>query len=230
MGAVNAAGSPRIPAFAARRAGASTVGARHPKHVGGAAVVGPAGEDEEEIGEPIYKTDRLRVELLARRQGGDFALRPARHAARQVQMGRGRGAAGQDEGVQRRKFGVVALDFALQAGHLFGADAQRGIFGILPFRGTEIRTQIEKVVLRPRQDFVELPAAVQAGQADGRVGLLDRADGGDAPVVLGDSGPIPQGGLSLVAAAGEDSRELDQGIVSLYHRALSAARARAEHE
>ena len=156
---------------------------------------------------------RRRVDRRGLGERGDLALRAARHGARQVETGRSRGAAGQEEGVERFETGVDAVDLCLQAQHLGLAHAQRcaALVATLAagLRPAQVGAQVEEVVLRPRQDFIELAPAVQARQADGGVGFVDRAVGRDPRGVLGDARAVDERGLALVAAAGVDARQLD---------------------
>src|ERR671919_954225 len=62
------------------------VGAGHPEHVGGAAVVQVAGQHEQVIGEPVEIVDRVAVDRLPARQLRRQALRPAHDRARQMEM------------------------------------------------------------------------------------------------------------------------------------------------
>ena len=48
------------------------------------------------------------------------------------------------------------------------------------FRHAQIGAQIEQVVLDARQHGVQIALGIQPGQADGAVGFVHRADGGDA--------------------------------------------------
>ena len=65
----------------------------------------------------------------------------------QVQVGGGRGSAGQDEGIERREFLVHAVDFGLQPVDLRLGNAQ----STLQPRTAQIRPQVEQIVLNARQ-------------------------------------------------------------------------------
>src|SRR5262249_17561095 len=71
--------------------------------------------------------------------------------------------------------------------------------------------EMEEVVLDPRQHGIGLACRMQARHADRRIGLVDRAVGGDAPAVLCHALAAAERGLALVAAPGVDARELDHG-------------------
>ena len=118
-------------------------------------------------------------------------------------------AAAQDEGLERLQVGVQAVDFLLQALDLGRLDAQRRILRVLDLGRAEVRAQVEEVVLHPLQHLVVVALAVQARQAQDGVGLVHRAVGGDAQVVLGAPLAGAERGLSLVAAARVDAGELN---------------------
>ena len=117
-------GSARRPDCTPAVAGLSAA-ARHPLDV--AVRVRRAGQDEEQVGEP--------VQILGRQVAGPLrvgwpsaprrALGPPGDRAGHVQQRRPRGAAGQDEGVQRRQALVVLVAPALEPGHVLLGDPQR---------------------------------------------------------------------------------------------------------
>ena len=77
----------------------SAILARRPKDVGGAFVIGEAGGDEEEIRETIYIFDCRRRDAFVWPvlELDDQAFGPPADGAGQMQIGRGRAAARQDE-------------------------------------------------------------------------------------------------------------------------------------
>ena len=105
--------------------GASGIGAGRPQHVLLAAFVEVAGEDEQMVGQAVDVLDAGLVDRFFFGQFGNQPFGPAYHRARQVQMGGGGGATGQDEGGKLSKLGVEAVDLAFQPLHVSGGDTQR---------------------------------------------------------------------------------------------------------
>src|SRR5437763_11610881 len=92
------------------RAMALAVLARDPEYVPGAAAVGEAGGDKEEVGEPVDVAQHLGVEPFRLMQLDELSFGPSRHRPAEME-GRGEAAAaGEDEGSQRCQLGVEALD------------------------------------------------------------------------------------------------------------------------
>src|SRR5258705_7040014 len=94
---------------------ASPVLPRRPEHVAGAFVIGVTAGDEQEIGKP--------VDILQRRPADRFsgpiikfdhhALRTTADRAREMQIGRGRASARQNERPQWLQIGIEPVDFLL---------------------------------------------------------------------------------------------------------------------
>src|SRR5882757_7530973 len=88
---------------------------RRPEHVARALVVGVAARDEQEVGEPVDVFQRRRRDVLTGlvlEFHHDTLGAPA-YRARQMQIGRRRAAARQDEGTQRLQSGVESVNLAL---------------------------------------------------------------------------------------------------------------------
>ena len=84
-----------------------------------------------------------------------------------MQIGRGRAAAGQDEGFQRRKLGIEPVDLALQPGNLRIGDGQPRAAG--PFFGqAEVGFDVEQVVLDAPERGIERRVAGACAAAPGR--------------------------------------------------------------
>src|ERR1700720_4645935 len=79
----------------------SAVGAGAPEDVAGAAVVDPAAEDKEVVGEAVQVFERFGVDRLAGGEFADQALGSPRDCPREMEVGRSRRPARQDERVER---------------------------------------------------------------------------------------------------------------------------------
>ena len=119
-------------------------------------------------------------------QPHDVALGAPRDRPRQME-GRRRGrSARQHEGAKRREVAIELVDLALEAFDLGVGDPQRLHFPLVLFGGGEVGAEIEEVVLDPRQHGVDAadPGGMEAGAADGSVGLVDGADRLDSRIGL----------------------------------------------
>ncbi len=113
------------------------------------------------------------------------------------------------EAGQRRERRVDVIDPLLEPGHLGRGDAQRAFD---PVRSGEIGAKVEQVVLDPQQhrvDQLRLPAEVYPRHADGGVGLVHVAVGGDAQGVFGDALARAERRRAGVAAARIDFVQYD---------------------
>ena len=132
------------------------------------------------------------------------ALGAARDGAGEVQVRGASAAAGQHEGIERRQLGVHAIDLVLQTLDL-GVDDAQAILGAFTFRCAQIGAEIEQIVLDARQHLVGVALGMQAHDADGGVGFVDRAERRDSLVVLGHALAGAERGRALVAALGVDA-------------------------
>ena len=107
------------------------------------------------------------------------------------------------------ELGVEGVDLALQPLDLRGDDAQRALGLAALMRGGEIGAEIEQIVLDARQHGGERALGAKPRQTEHGIGLVHRAIGFDAEVVLGHAPAVDQRGLALVAAAGIDARQPD---------------------
>ncbi len=177
------------PAIRNRRASLS-VFSRNPKHIRLAPVIGmrAATKRKSESRLTYFSAAALTISPRVRRKCHHQPLGAARDRAGEMQMrGRRRAAARQDEGLQRLEVGVQLRRSPLEPRHLRRDDAQRLVGQRLAGIGRrEIGAEIEEVVLDAHQHRVELGHArrVQARQADRGIGLVDRAIGLDAQIVL----------------------------------------------
>ena len=131
---------------------------------------------------------------------------PPRDGAGHVQMRCRRRAARQHKTGQWRKPLIHCVDLALQPFHLGGGDPQRILRLPAVFRHAQVGAQVEQVVLDAPQHGVHAALRVQAfggnsGDADGGIGLVHRADGGDAQAGLGNPAAVAQPGFALISAA-----------------------------
>ncbi len=136
-------------------------------------------------------------------------FRPAHHGAGEMERRRQFRTARQHEGIERFQLGVEAVDLALQPRHLRSDDAQRAFVLAAAGRGGEVGAEIEQIVLDARQHGGDGALGAKPSQAQDGIGLVHRAIGFDARIVLGHAPAADQRGLAGVAAAGIDAREAD---------------------
>ena len=82
----------------------------------GADLGGPAGEDEEEVGEAVEVDEALVADRLVPAEGGDEPLGPAADGAGLVEVGADEAAAGEDERRELGEAGVQVVDRRLEEG------------------------------------------------------------------------------------------------------------------
>ena len=111
---------------------------------------------------PIF--DRLWANRFLLRQLHHQPLGAARDRAGEVQIGGGRRAARQHEGIERREFRVHRVDLVFQPLDLRVDNAQRAFAAAAAFRHAEIGAEVEQIVLDARQHVVELAAGMQPHQ------------------------------------------------------------------
>ena len=182
-----------------------------------------AGEDEEQVGEPVQVAEHERVQIDLLRPEQDVALGAAADRPRDVEP-RGRlGAARQDEAAQLRQVGVeVVAELLERVDHrLLDAEA----VGHAPRHG-EIGADVEELVLDPGERLAHRLRHV-AGEhdAEGGVELVDGAERTDPAVELGHPRAVAERGLALVAAAGVDPRQAD-GLVRCSRAHAASSRIR----
>ncbi len=168
----------------------SAVRRRDPQHVPPPPRVGEPGGDEQQIRETVEIAQGLGVAAALRLdEGHGRPLGAAADGAGQMQGGRGRRTARQDERGQGRERLVERVDLPLQPLDLAGDDAQggRGVAGL--FGRGEIGAQVEEVVLDARQQRVEgrIAGGLKADEAEDGVELVDLAIGGDPGAGLADA-------------------------------------------
>ena len=109
-------------------------------------MIDDAGEDEEQIGQPVDVAQQHRIDRRIERHHA--ALGAPADRARDVERGAGRRAAGEDEAAQRRQLGLEPIDQLLEpddvvvADDRFG-DARRELVG----RIGELRAEREQIAL-----------------------------------------------------------------------------------
>ena len=115
-------------------------------------------------------------------------------------MGEGGGAAaaGQDEILERRQFGVEVGDRGFEPANVCVPDQLRA-------RDADFAAQIEQVVLHAEQDGTDAVRAILGQQeAEAGVEFVDLADGFDAQAVLVYARSVAESGGATVARAGDD--------------------------
>ena len=167
------------------------MGAGNPKHVARAAIVGEARGDEQIVGEPVDIGERRRADALARRQRRRWrARRGGRSVRARCSAAGGRRAAGQHEGVERRKLGVEIVDGALQRLDLGRRHAQRarsrrrvgGTQRSAPRSNRSFCARASVASMRARSDRRRRCAGARS--AERAVEFVDLAIGGDARIVF----------------------------------------------
>ncbi len=178
--------------------------------------VGEAGHRVGEVGGAVDEVDHgLAGQLACLGEGGDAALGAADHGAGDVELGGELVAAGDDELRRQLDLAHVAVDPLLELGdHRLGraADPVFEALGRLG-RGRQLGAGDEEVVLEAQDVGGELGLASvteSAGHAELGAGLVERAVGLGATVVLGDAAAVPERGGAVVALLGVD---LDHGAI-----------------
>src|SRR5215212_5582845 len=117
-------------------------------------------------------------------------------------------AAGQNEFLQRRERGVMAVERLLETGYMGGLEAVMA-------RNRQLAAELEQDVLDAGEQIVDVRTDRFADQEpELAVELVHRADRLDAQAVLGHARAIAQTGLAAVACARIDFRE------TMSHKAL----------
>ena len=181
---------------------------RAPEHVGAAVVVREPRDDEEQVGEPVQVGERRRVHRLGLGQRDGVALGPPARRPGDVERGRRRRPAGEDEARQRLEPRAELVAGPLERGHVVVRDPQAAL--AVPALGVERHRQVgadvEEVVLDAPQQVGQL--GVEPGRdrdADRRPGLVAGAVGPDAQIVLRHPLAVTQRRLPGVAPAGVDA-------------------------
>ena len=156
--------------------------ARLPQHVAGAPVVEVPAQHEEMIGQAVEIFERLGVDRLGGRERGDQPLGPAHDGAREVEIRRGRACrpAGRRSRAAptRRSWRRSRCSSRVDLG---GDDAQRALGLARRSRGWQRSAPRSNRSFWMRASIASRRArGVEAGEADGGVGLVHRAVGLDA--------------------------------------------------
>ncbi|KAG1458743.1 hypothetical protein G6F57_014638 [Rhizopus arrhizus] len=159
------------------------------------------GQHEQQVRQPVEVLQCLAAHRLAAGQGDGLALGATDDGARQV-AARGSFAPGrQDEFLQHRQAGVVVVQLLFQRRDIGGMD--RGVAG-----DAQLGAQGEQLVLQVHDQRPHvLGQRCRQQQAERRIGLVDRAEGGNACVILGHALAVAEAGAAVVAGAGVDARE-----------------------
>ena len=126
----------------------------------------------------------------------------------------GRQAAGQDEGAKRLKLGIEPVDLAFEPRDLRGGDGQARATWAFALAGRrKIGAGVEQIVLNAGERRIERRVAccVQARDADGGIGLVKRAVGGDPQIIFLAPLAAAERGRAVVAGAGVDLVEDHHG-------------------
>ena len=123
----------------------------------------------------------------------------------------------QHERAQGLQLRVHRVDFILEARHLLRHDTERLIGeGLAAVGQTQVRAEVEEIVLDTPEDRVDVEGKAEACKvhprhADDRVGLVDRAVGGDAQTVLAHALAAAERRRPFVARAGVDLVQNNHG-------------------
>src|SRR6185437_12038980 len=201
-----------------------------PEHVAGR-LVGGAGQDEQQVGQPVQVLGRYRVHGVAVgvHCGPGGAFGPAHDRPCHVQQRAARGAARQHEAPQSWKFGVEVVAVALERGEVAVFDAQGLVGRVRLDRVTEVGTDVEQFVLNSgkyRDDLVGQPAHSHR-HPDGAVGLVYVGVSREPQVRLGGAATVAERGRAVVADPGVDAGQDDRGVAVLGHGTYRIWRARA---
>ena len=134
-----------------------------------------------------------------------------------MQIGRRRAAARQHERFQRRKLVIEPVDFAFEPIDLRLRHRQPRATRAFALAGrAQIGADVEQIVLDARQRGIEhsIAAGMQPRDADRRIGLVERAVGGDAQIVFLAPLAGAEPGGAVVAGAGIDLVEHDHSVTS----------------
>jgi hypothetical protein len=176
-----------------------------------------AGEDEEEVGEPVQVHDRQPVDDVDARRADRLALRAAADGARHVEPGRSPGPPGQDETPELGEVGVEAVTVGLESVDLRLGHAQP----VLPLeRDGEVGAEVEKLVLDAFEHVAD-PRRAPGGEddADRGVELVDGAVGCDPLVQLGHPRAVAERRLPRVARSRVDAGQADRLVSRAAHAA-----------
>ena len=184
----------------------------HPEHVAVLAVR-VAGQDEEQVGEPVQVGDRQhvhRVGVLAR-----SAAQAERSARRQTVRATCRWAAASvpplrmnERSLGRSSLYVVAP--ALEPVDVVGLDPQRRVLRVLHHRRAEVGADVEEVVLHVGQHRGHVLVEATGGQdeAEVGVGLVDVGVGLEPEVGLAGLAHVAQAGAAAVAGTRVDAGQV----------------------
>src|SRR5918999_3175396 len=182
-------------------------GARLPERL--VAVLGhvrTAGEDEEEVGQSVQVDQDQRIDVDLPGGGEGIALGAAAGRARDVQPGRGLGAAGKDEALELGEVGVEAVAVALEVRDLLVGDSQAPVTDAV--RDGEVGADVEELVLHAFERSPEVVGDLSRHRMpDVRVQFVDGAEGADAAIELGDTTTVAEARLATVASARVDACE-----------------------
>src|SRR5262249_52176826 len=139
------------------------------------------------------------------------------HGARQMQIGRRRATARQDERPERLEIVVQPVDLRFQPRDLRRRDVQTRAARSLALIGhAEIRLDVQQVVLDARQHRIDDPlvGGVQARDADHGIRLVDRAVGLDAKIIFLATLTGSERRRAVVAGARVDAVQYDHGLIA----------------
>src|SRR5690606_30045477 len=156
----------------------------HPEYIGTTLVVHYPSQDKQQIRQAVSIADGFGIDAFLGGEFGHPALGPTHDGPPQMQPGRSGAATGKNEGLERLKLRIVAIDGCFQCGDLGGLDPQGRIFRSFLFRRGEIGSQVEEIILHPGQQSIDFPRRMQPSQTNDRVGLVHLAIGSDPRVML----------------------------------------------
>ncbi len=223
VGSSSTADRPRVSRRTRNRCPPATVPAGLPQDVPAGQVRHP-GEDEQQVGEPVEVGRREDVHpALALGRAGlgtecldgrpRRPLRTAGHRRRDVQVGGGEAAAGQDERAQRLQPLEVGVAVGLELVHPLLAHPQRGVLIGRLERGREVGADVEEVVLHPLEGGPDVVGdrSGREDDADRGIRLVGVGVCREPRVGLARAAEVAERRRPVVAGPGVDPGEVDHG-------------------
>lgn len=198
----------------------SARGARLPKDVRFPEVVGHAAEHEKQVAQSVHVTDGFLIHAagFAFVERHDVTFRASDDRSSEVHRRGELGAARKHETIERREILVELIDHAFKTGGLRRDDTKPGV-GLFIFRQGcgEVGSEVKEIVLnlpqfrcQPlRHLCIGMMTDVCQSDTDCRVGLVNRAIGFHARIILADSRAADEAGRAIIAGSGINSVEFD---------------------
>lgn len=157
-----------------------------------------ARDNEQQVGETVQVFFRGGADFFRFAQADDVSFRAAAHGTRQMTYGRGPGAAGKNEFLERRQICIEIVQRCFQALNLvFGNGDASG--------NAEFPAKIEKIVLDVRESGADVPRHFMGEQQTyDAVQFIHRADCTDTAAGFFHARAVSQAGRAVIAGTGID--------------------------